>query len=204
MVDHPQEPLPSGCVGGAEEQVDVLLARQRVHVQMEPVEERDPIRYRFDDPVGDLPTDAVAAVTHCDPGQDALRDVFTVGMVAGVCRNECSVCPLCVEPKRVVLVERVERCVRRLVHQRLLQRAPPRQVFGLSGMDQDVVIAAAQEVLRTPLVDPDGAHLCPQAIRQPAYCGGIALRLFLRAGAIPKLGIDLHFDDSAIVESGIE
>ena len=68
--------------------MDVLPAQQRVHVQIKPVEERQPVRYRFDDRVGYFPTDAVAAVTHRDPGQNALRDVFTVGVVAGVCRNE--------------------------------------------------------------------------------------------------------------------
>ena len=133
---------------------------------------------------------------------EALRDIFPTRMVARVVGNESAVRVLGGEPRVGGRMKRIERGVRRLVHQDLLQHAVAQVLRGLAGMDQYVVVAAAEG--HDAPVNPNGLDPCSQARRQLPDGPGVEGRVALGQVGIAELHVDLHLDDRIALEGGVE
>ncbi len=77
-------------------------------------------------------------MSHSNPRKKALRNIFTIRIVTSVGRDELVVVGLSGQPVGCRRVSCIERRMRNLVHERLLEDPVRRVPVGLAGVDEQV------------------------------------------------------------------
>jgi hypothetical protein len=96
----------------------------------------------------------------------------------------------------------VEGGVRRLVNKGFFEDAVALVQGGLADVDEDVVVAAAEQLFA--LVDPDGFDVFAKGGRETADDGGVFFGFGLSGFDAAELAVDLDFDGEPVVVLGVE